>query len=269
MWPVTRDGRTSGVVIQVTETASLHAQTMAMNEALLLGSLRQHELTASAEQANRLLQAEIAQRLQSERDALMLTNEISHRIKNNLQIVVALIGTEMRQIPAQLRKGYLAMETRIAAIAELYKLISRSSGSEPVPLDAYLQELARTMSASLLEPSSPIRIEVEAESLEIDADRAVPFGLAVNELGTNAIKHAFPAGSGLLKLSLAQLGDQIELIVADDGVGVAGKAPSTAPGRHGSDYVAIFVRQLGGTIAVSGSPGGGTVVRILFPLVCA
>jgi two-component sensor histidine kinase len=269
MWPVTRDGRTSGVVIQVTETASLHAQTMAMNEALLLGSLRQHELTASAEQANRLLQAEIAQRLQSERDALMLTNEISHRIKNNLQIVVALIGSEMRQIPAQLRKGYVAMEARIAAIAELYKLISRSSGSEPVPLDAYLQELARTMSASLLEPSSPIRIEVEAESLEIDADRAVPFGLAVNELGTNAIKHAFPAGSGLLKLSLAQLGDQIELIVADDGVGVAGKAPSTAPGRHGSDYVAIFVRQLGGTIAVSGSPGSGTVVRILFPLVCA
>jgi two-component sensor histidine kinase len=199
----------------------------------------------------------------------MLTNEISHRIKNNLQIVVSLIGAEMRQIPAPLRKGYVAMEARIAAIAELYKLISRSGGSEPVPLDAYLRELARTMSASLLEPESDIRIEVAAEAVEIDAHRAVPFGLAVNELGTNAIKHAFPAGSGLLKLSLAQLGDQIELIVADNGIGVAMKAPSTAPGRHGSDYVAIFVRQLGGTMSVSGSPGNGIAIRILFPLVCA
>lgn len=267
MWPVKADDRTSGVVIQVTETAPLHARTMAMNEALLLGALRQHELTASAEQANSLLQAEIAQRLQSERDALMLTNEISHRIKNNLQIVIALIGTEMKRIPEALRTGYAAMEVRIAAIAELYKLISRSTGSDPVPLDAYLQELASTMSASLLETSSRIRIDVEAEGLEIDADRAVPFGLAVNELGTNAIKHAFPTGSGIVKLSLAQVEDQIELIVADNGVGVAAEARPVAPGRHGSDYVAIFVRQLGGTMSVSGSPQGGTAIRILFPLV--
>ncbi|MDB5483154.1 MAG: hypothetical protein JWO83_4207 [Caulobacteraceae bacterium] len=266
MWPVMADGRAVGVVIQVTETAPPPERTLAMNEALLLGSLRQHELTAAADSANIQLQVEIGQRRQSERDALMLTKEISHRIKNNLQIVVTLIANEIRRTPAQFAQGYVATESRIAAIAELYDLISQSSRVESVSLDAYLREIAKTMAASLLEPSSGISIEVKAQAVDIDPDRAVSFGLLVNELATNAIKHAFPRGTGRIMLIVERVGDQIELTVADDGVGMAAKDPSKAPGKHGSDYVAIFVRQLGGTIAVSGSDGTGTSVRIRFPL---
>lgn len=135
-----------------------------------------------------------------------------------------------------------------------------------VPLDAYLRELAETMSASLLDPSSGIKIEVKPVALELDSERAVPFGLLVNELATNAVKHAFPDGIGRLTLSIGMVGDQIELIVADDGVGIAAKGPSPVTGRHGSDYVSIFVRQLGGVMTVSGSGEIGTVIRILFPV---
>jgi two-component sensor histidine kinase len=266
MWPVTTDGRTSGVVIQITETAPLHARTMAMNEALLLGSLRQHELVEIAEEANARLQVEIAQRIQSERDALMLTKEITHRIKNNLQIVISLIGNEIRQTPVQYATGYVAMEARITGIADLYDLISHSHHVDAVPLDSYLRELAQTMSATLLEPLSGIKIEVEAVALDLDADRAVPFGLLVNELSTNAIKHAFPGGAGVIRLSIARVDDQIELIVADDGIGIVAKAPASEAGWHGSDYVAIFVRQLGGIMTVAGSADTGTVIRVLFPL---
>jgi two-component sensor histidine kinase len=266
MWPVTTNGCTSGVVIQITETAPLHARTRAMNEALVLGSLRQHELTEIAEAANARLQEEIAQRIQSERDALMLTKEISHRIKNNLQIVISLIGQEIRQTPAQYAEGYIAMEARISGIADLYDLISHSDHVDAVPLDDYLRELAQTMSATLLEPLSDIKIEVESVALELDTNRAVPFGLLVNELSTNAVKHAFPGGSGLIRLSIARVDDQIELIVADDGIGITAKAKASVPGRHGSEYVAIFVRQLGGIMAVTGSAETGTVIRVLFPL---
>jgi diguanylate cyclase (GGDEF)-like protein len=76
MWPVMSGDRTLGVVIQVTETAPLHARTMAMNEALVLGSLRQHELAASSDEANVILQAEIGRRIRSEREALMLTKSL-------------------------------------------------------------------------------------------------------------------------------------------------------------------------------------------------
>jgi two-component sensor histidine kinase len=133
-------------------------------------------------------------------------------------------------------------------------------------VDAYLREIAKAMSASLIGNMSGIEIEVKAEPLEIDPDRAVPFGLLVNELATNAIKHAFPHGTGHVTLSVEKVADQVELIVADDGVGMKDKDQATGLERRGTDYVAIFVRQLGGTIAPSGPEGTGTVVRIRLPL---
>ena len=266
MWPVLADERPVGVMIQVTETTQFHETTLAMNEALMLGSLRQHELTAAADSSNVQLQTEIVDRKQRERDAQMLTNEISHRIKNNLQIIVGLIAYEARSTPQPCVEGYRAMQARIGAIAELYDLISQSSRGRTIAVDAYLREIARTVSASLLGNISGIEIEVKAEALHIDPDRAVPFGLLVNELATNAIKHAFPDGRGRVVLSVEQIGDQIELTVADDGVGMKDKDSQKIPAKRGADYVAIFVRQLGGTIVPSGSERTGTIVRIRLPL---
>jgi len=161
------------------------------------------------------------------------------------------------------------MQARIGAIAQLYDLISQSSRGRTVAVDAYLREIAKSMSASLLGNTSGIKIEVKAEALEIDPDRAVPFGLLVNELATNAIKHAFPGGTGRVMLSLEQIGDQMELTIADDGVGMKNQDLAKISEKRGSDYVAIFVRQLGGTIVPSGSEGIGTIVRIRLPLLLA
>ena len=133
-------------------------------------------------------------------------------------------------------------------------------------MDAYLREIAKAMSASLIGNMSGIKIEVKGEPLEIDPDRAVPFGLLVNELATNAIKHAFPHGTGHIMLCVEQIGDQIELTVADDGVGMKDNGTAKVPEKRGSDYVAIFVRQLGGTIVPSKQEPTGTTVRIRLPL---
>ena len=265
MWPIVAGKRTVGVAIRVTDNAHMQEQTVAMNEALLLGSLRQHELAATASEANVRLQAEIIQRIQSESDALMLTKEISHRIKNNLQIVVALIARETKEAPPELAGRYLATNTHISAIAKLYNLISQSDHGDKVRLDAYLDELAGNMTASLLEPGSAIEIAVQAEAVEIESDRAVPFGLLVNELGTNAIKHAFPDRAGRLTLKIEQDGDMIQLTVVDDGIGIKTTDQPKASGRHGSDYVAIFVRQLRGTMTMSGSDATGTTFCVRFP----
>lgn len=237
-----------------------------MNEALLLGSLRLHEVSSDVASLNVQLHAEIGEREQRERDALILTNEIAHRVKNNLQITVALIALEAKSAAAPCVGGYRAMQARIGAIAELYDLISQTSDGHAIALDAYLREIARTMSESLLEDTSGIKIEVRAEALEIDPIRAVPLGLLVNELTTNAIKHAFPDRKGRVLLSARQAGDQIEMIVADNGVGMKDKHSDQIAEKHGSEYVAIFVRQIGGTIALSEAEGTGTVVTIRLPL---
>ena len=266
MWPVMANGHVAAIAIQVVETASPHERTLAMNEALMLGSLRLHEVTADVTSLNIRLHAEIAERELRERDALMLTNELAHRIKNNLQIIVALIAHEAKSAAAPCVEGYRAMQARIGAIAELYDLISQTSDGEAIALDAYLLEIARTMSESLLESTSDIKIEVKAGALEIDEVRAIPLGLLVNELATNAIKHAFPHGTGHIVLSAERDGDQIELTVADDGAGMKEKYAALINEKHGSDYVAIFVRQMGGTIAMTSAGGTGTVVKIRFPL---
>jgi PAS domain S-box-containing protein len=209
---------------------------------------------------------DVTERKQRERDALSLTNEISHRIKNNLQVIVGLIAYEAKWTAAPCVQGYKTMQARIGAIAQLYDLISQTSRGQTVAVDAYLREIAKAMSASLLGNTSGIEIEVKAEPLEIDPNRAVPFGLLVNELTTNAIKHAFPHGSGHIRLCVEQVGDQIELLVSDDGVGMRDKDLAKSPEKRGSNYVAIFVRQLGGAIVPSKQEQTGTTVRIRLPL---
>lgn len=266
MWPLITHGCAAGVMLQVVESGSLHGRMLAMNEALLIGSLRQHELIAAADLSNGLLQAEIRERQQRELDALMLTREISHRVKNNLQIVSTLISAEIRGVPAEYKQGYVATQARISAVSELYDLISRSGHRSAISVDTYLRQIANSMTASLLGNASDIEFVVQAEALSIDPDRAVPFGLMVNELGTNAVKHAFPAGIGRVTIVAKRIDDQMELTVADNGVGLPPKDPTVAVRRHGSDYVAIFVRQLGGTMAVSAVEGKGTLVRISIPL---
>jgi PAS domain S-box-containing protein len=231
-------------------------------------NLNARKISQPGNHAHRLLLVfeDITDRKQRERDAKMLTNEISHRIKNNLQIVVGLIGFEARSMPEPWVKGYRAMQARISAIADLYDLISQSSRGRTIAVDAYLKEIAKTLSASLLGPKSGITIEVMGEALEIDPDHAVPFGLLVNELATNAVKHAFPGGTGRVVLSVENIGTEIELTVADDGVGMKGKDAAEIAEKRGSDYIAIFVRQLGGVLSVSGSEGTGTIVKIRMPL---
>lgn len=265
LWPVMADDRTAGVMIQVNETGPLHETRQAISQALLLGALRQDELLETADSANIELQIDISQRRQREEDAKLLANELAHRVKNNLAVVAALISTEMRRTPEPWVQGYRALQNRVMAISQLYDMMSESNRHRTVDLDVYLTGIAKSLSTSLLEGTAGIRIAVETEAMEINSERAVPFGLLVNELSTNAVKYAFPHGMGLITLALRRIGSEIELTVADDGIGITAKRQEGTPGKHGSDYMAIFVRQLQGVMVRSTEPGAGTTISIRFP----
>jgi len=234
-------------------------------------NLNARKVSQPGNHAHRMLLVfeDITDRKQRERDAVSLSNEVSHRIKNNLQLIVGLIAYEARWTAKPCVQGYQAMQARIGAIAQLYDLISQSSHGQSVAVDDYLREIAKTITTSLLGESSRIEITVQAEPLEIDPERAVPFGLLVNELTTNAIKHAFPEGHGTVIVSVALVDNQMELTVADDGVGMRDELPVKRPENRGADYVAIFVRQLGGVVAPPSKGGIGTTVRISLPLILA
>ena len=86
----------------------------------------------------------IPDRKQRERDAQMLANEMSHRIKNILQLVIGLIAFEAKLTPAPYVQGYKAMQARIGAFARLYDLISQTDQGRTVAVDPYLREIAKT-----------------------------------------------------------------------------------------------------------------------------
>ena len=163
------------------------------------------------------------------------------------------------------------MQARIGAIAQLYDLISRSASGDAVRVDGYLTAIARAMSGSLLGSGSDIGIVInvhpgDGEPLCIDANRAVPLGLLINELATNAVKHAFPGGRGRVTLSARRDGASLVLTVADDGAGLRERSPATQGQARGTDYVGIFVRQLGGDLNTASADGAGVTVTLRIPL---
>lgn len=196
-----------------------------------------------------------ARMLERHRD--LLAAELAHRIKNSLQIITSFVSYEMRRTPEPCIEGYRAMQARIGAVAELYDVISRSATLGPVPMGPYLRGIAGSLRSSLLGADDRVTVEVTAEPLMIVADQAVTVGLIVNELATNAVKHAFPNGQGRIVLGFRRIDGDVALTVADDGVGL-GPAAGGGTSGLGSRFVDAFVRQVGGTLATATGKDGTT-----------
>lgn len=190
----------------------------------------------------------------------VLAAELAHRIKNSLAVISAFVSFEIRRAAEPCAVGYRAMQARINAVAQLYDVIARSSSFGPVAIQAYLDGIGSSIQSGLLGRGSEIAMAVETEALVIGADHAVPIGLLVNELVTNAVKYAFPGGRGRIKLGFGRRDGDVVLTVEDDGIGLDAAAQrSSESSGLGSRFIDAFVRQLGGTLARAGGPGGTTI----------
>ena len=185
----------------------------------------------------------------------ILAAELAHRVKNNLQIISSFVSYEMRHAAEPCLDGYRAMQTRINAVAQLYDVIAKANALGPVPMTDYLSGIAASIRSSLPGDDTSIRVTVDAEPLSLQSDLAVPVGLIVNELATNAIKYAFPDGNGEITLGFRHRDGEIVLSVSDDGVGL----DSDGTAGLGSRFIAAFVQQIGGTLAAAGGQGGTTI----------
>jgi two-component sensor histidine kinase/putative methionine-R-sulfoxide reductase with GAF domain len=148
----------------------------------------------------------------------MRLRELQHRIKNNLQIVVAFLSRRTRELPQEVREALSAATMRIQAIALAHDLLSVGRETSNVAFDDYL----RSLCANIDPQRTDVTIEVAAEKATIPIDRAVPAGLIVNELVTNSIKYAFGNGGGLIRIHFATSSNHSEawLTVEDNGKGM-------------------------------------------------
>ena len=189
--------------------------------------------------------------------------EIDHRTSNNYQTVVALVLAQAKSATDDAVKDALQqVADRIRAIATAsHKLAVASESLEQVRIAEHLRELCGEIEKGLSRPG--IRIHCTSEDLLLDADDTVCISILVNELVTNALKHAFPADhGGTIRVAVAASSCSVELTVADDGVGI-GAAGTSRGGGLGTRLIETFVRQLKAKHDVA-SDQAGTRHRIRF-----
>jgi PAS domain S-box-containing protein len=207
------------------------------------------------------------QREAEERQAL-LTREISHRVKNSLQLVASLLGIQAKgSTHEEVRSALEDAWTRVQTIAQVHDHLWKRREVTTIELAEFLASLCAGLRAT-----APLhRIVYEsAGTISVPTDRAIPIGLLLNELVTNAVKYAYPASVGgeiHVRLSLSDPG-HIRLEVADRGQGLAADFDlQRANASLGLRLMDSLTRQLGGTLrAISAEPGARFMLDV--PMKC-
>jgi len=191
-----------------------------------------------------------------------LLREIHHRVKNNLQVVSSLLNLQSGRIVDESARALFAdSQARVRSIAMLHEKLYRSGDLARVEMDTYLSDLVSELRRSRgLGVTLDVTVDGGGISLEIDA--AVPCGLIVNELVTNALKHAFlPGARGKLTVGLRRLGaGRLELSVEDDGVGLPAQVDPKKSSSLGMELVHTLTDQLSGTLEIRREPCTAFVV---------
>ncbi|WP_250479715.1 MULTISPECIES: PAS domain-containing sensor histidine kinase [unclassified Caballeronia] len=204
------------------------------------------------EHANELLRESL---LQKE----TLLREIHHRVKNNLQVVAALLRLQAQHVTDEAAQTALSeMGERIRAIADIHQTLYSSADLARVDMSEFATELAKNLLAVYAVDRERVRLQLEIASSNLDIELAVPCGLILNELISNALKHAFPDGrTGTV---VATLDEHAQLLsVSDNGVGLGGKPSKVTLGMQ---LVHLLAEQIGAQVRVeSGRETRVTVTR--------
>jgi len=198
---------------------------VAVESALRLARIRKARDDAEGEvRASRDRYAALA----AEREVLL--REVNHRVGNSLQIIASLLHLQANSSDDDDVKAALSNAMgRVAAVAQVHRRLYTSHDLNSVVLSQYLEALLEDLRRSA-EGNRMSRLTLKAEPVEIDPDRAVAIGIIVNELVMNAVKYAYPDGPGPIHVRLSDIGDQLELSVTDNGVGLAVKADPRSTG---------------------------------------
>lgn len=200
------------------------------------------------------------------REREVLLQEIHHRVKNNLQIICSLMNMQLRRASdAAFKDAMGECQRRVQAIALVHEQLYQSPDYSRVSFSTYVRTLAGNIFSALGISAARVELVVDIADVALAVDRAIPCGLVLNELVTNALKHAFPAGrAGTLRVTLrpVESGRQLELVVADDGVGIPQGFDLASSASLGVQLITTLAEQLAGQVTVTRS--NGSVFRVTF-----
>ena len=212
--------------------------------------------------ANRALAGANREIRQSVAEKEVLIQEVHHRVKNNLQMVSSLLGWQARALPDPALATALAeSRARIQSMALVHEHLYQSDNLAHVQLDRYLTELLASLQHSFAasQPGTTIHLRTELAPLVVEAKEAIPFGLLLNELITNAYKHAFAGrATGELRVLLTGgPGNGFRLRIEDDGVGLPPEG-AVRPHSLGMQLVRMLTKQLKATLSAGSAASPAT-----------
>lgn len=193
----------------------------------------------------------------------ILLREVHHRVKNNLQIIASLINMQMRKLDAAASREVLnECKTRVDAIALIHEKLYQSQDFTNLPFASYAKGLVSTIMQASGISMERIVVQFAIDDVSLPVDLAIPCGLILNELVTNAIKHAFPQlRRGIILVALRRLdATALQLSVTDDGVGMHDFDVAVERDSIGLSLVASLADQLNGKWRVAGEAGTSVFV---------
>jgi two-component sensor histidine kinase len=188
----------------------------------------------------------------------VLLKEIHHRVKNNLQVISSLLNLQARYLadPAA-REIFNETQNRVLSIALVHEKLYQSPNLSHVNFAEYASALVDNLFHTYNANSRGIARTIDVGGAQLPIDVAIPCGLIVNELVTNALKHAFPSGrTGTLQIILKETEPRrFELLVADDGIGLPKDLEPRQTQSLGLDLVFTFAEQLEATVDITRDSG--------------
>ena len=192
----------------------------------------------------------------------VLLREIHHRVKNNLQIIASLLN--LQECSENEEIGIILKESmgRIKTMAPIHEKLYQSPTFNDINFKQFTKKLVYDMLYTYGIPTGTIKTKLDIEDININIDTAMPLGLIINELVTNSIKYAFPQSEGTITIILKSLPEEMEPLVADDGIGIPNDIDPENTETLGLRLVITLINQLEGELKVDRD--NGTEFKIIF-----
>lgn len=253
--------RMTGVNIDITNRRLMESEIRSLNAVL---EQRVRDRTDALSKANEALEEENAQRVGAEKklkssldEKTILLKEIHHRVKNNLQIIASLLNLQSRYVKdeptlAAIRES----QNRVRAMALVHEKLYRSEDLSHIDLHEYIRFLGTGLFQFYDAKSRDIRFRLDMHEVDVEISTAIPLGLILNELISNSLKYAFPAGkAGEVFIGIQKVDHILTIQFHDNGIGIPESVDWKETQSLGLRLVNTLVDQLNGTIELDRTDG--------------
>lgn len=206
-------------------------------------------------------QQELLEKLMSEKEWLL--NEVHHKVKNNLQLVVSLLNTQSAYLEnKEIVKALQSSKHRMYAMSLVHNKLYNAENLNAINMSSYIAELVHHLKESF-DPDGKVTYSQDVSNITLDAEQAIPVGLILNDAVTNAFQHAFMnSAKGRLTISLTENGDRYTLSISDNGPGLINGFDAGKNGAMGMNLITGLAEQLDGTFSLKNCDG--LTVAIIF-----